>query len=225
MEMNSKVMSLYSSLAVACPDTLKENHGMFVTHVGTELQKHPLMFVGRETNGQGGSFGFSTYVEKDLDWLGRGQGYEYSGSPFFRVVGKVLAGHHGIPYDRNAYERMVWSNLYKIAPTNRRPATQRMHQIQESTCIDLLAEEILDLEPCLVVFLTDWWLNPFLDKWNNDGLITSPSKGSSDFFDIRFAFKKNDVLIPAIALPHPQNKSGNFREDTLIRLISELLNG
>ena len=64
------------------------------------------------------------------------------------------------------YENIVWSNLYKIAPTFGGNPDLRLKRAQFESCYNLLLEEIKIFKPTYILFATgyDEWFDEFDDR-------------------------------------------------------------
>ncbi len=220
-EMNENVSNLYVKLVEQFQQTHGDDHGVFITHKGLKLPKKHIMFVGRETNGIGSSLKERTNLPSkylaadtasDLEWLVDRSSYYYSRSPFWQVVGKTAAAIHRADYADSIFNFISWSNLYHIAKCKKGARINGwMKKAQRKTCSDLFIEEVKQLLPSAIVFLTDEnWLDPFFDEnsdWEKLGYIQNYSKITEPFFVGSFEFNLGKgIVIPAIVVPHPQNK-------------------
>lgn len=131
--------------------------------------------------------------------------YSTSMSFFWNVTYKIICRYYGL--DENSWDwskRLVWSNLYKIAPAERKNPNDIECKWQEKLSIDLVKKEIEEITPkfCIVLTNDSWW-QPFRNNLNtqtlqfqnqNKGIVesveqykdtkiivtTRPFKGSSD---------------------------------------------
>jgi len=90
---------------------------------------------------------------------GRYQPYK---SLFWNITYKLISDYYS--YDRDSFDwskKLVWSNLYKIAPDGSNPDIF-CKSIQSQLSIELIKKEIQELNPkyCIVLTNLNWWL-PF----------------------------------------------------------------
>lgn len=96
------------------------------------------------------------YEQKDSE-------YWASRSFFWQLTTKVIQGYHGItdPNDRSWCEKLVWSNLYKIARQKENPLDD-IKVLQRSGAVELVQLELQELRPKVALVLTsDTWWAPF----------------------------------------------------------------
>lgn len=186
-----------------------------------------LMVVGRAVNSWGD--GKSTAELQDLDarknvmdgvfypdgecqmaWVVRDAGasdqYNTNRSAFWRVIRQVSRGL-GVWQDGQEDEwssHLVWSNLYKISPHAGGNPSNKLCEIQEPGCIDLLREEIREYAPERIVFLTGMgWAWPFMkglgaELQAADGLVEAIGTISVPGADKETSF---------VVARHPQGKA------------------
>jgi hypothetical protein len=64
--------------------------------------------------------------------------------------------------DNNWTRKMIWSNLYKIAPSERANPNDEECKMQEAGCVDLVKKELEEIKPKFCIVLTnDTWWEPF----------------------------------------------------------------
>ena len=104
---------------------------------------------------------FQKYREsKSAQEFYKDSGYRCYRSFFWNVVYKVISDYYP-SVDREGLEwskKLVWSNLYKIAPDGRNPGYY--DQIyQRPNAFELVKKEIEELKPkyCLVITNDEWW--------------------------------------------------------------------
>jgi hypothetical protein len=88
---------------------------------------------------------------------------------FWNVTFKLICDYYN-DLDRDSWnwsKRMVWSNLYKIAPDGANPNGLELN-IQEEYSLKLIKKEIEELNPkyCIVLTNGKWWI-PFQEKLNS----------------------------------------------------------
>ncbi|MBM3436330.1 MAG: hypothetical protein FJY07_08975 [Bacteroidetes bacterium] len=84
---------------------------------------------------------------------------------FWNVVYKTICDHYKFKDRRNSWEwtkKMVWSNLYKIAPSNGYNPNDIEKEWQRKLSLGLIKQEIDELKPrfCIVLTNLSWW-EPF----------------------------------------------------------------
>jgi hypothetical protein len=217
--MNEKVKKLYKKIQdTATKKGLEEKFGLFRTHIIEQSDETSLMFVGRDTycHPEGLIERTEYAVLRDSD--GSNWTYDYCKgrkSQFWRVIGKIQSAYTGKPFDRRVFDNMYWSNLYKIVYKDQMTIEKDMKDQQTELCSDLLYEEIFDIKPKAVLFLTGDNIGKFLAKWEREGKITKPavcknsgvkSSRSGNQYSFTFNFVNNKQTVPALALHHPQGK-------------------
>lgn len=140
--------------------------------VGREYDRSPvkLMFVGRAVNGWEISFADCSSPEATaqsvlkqeniLDEFARdytieesGKKYYYARSPFLRFMKKTVKAFNGT--EENWQQRLIWSNLFKVAPRHRGNPSWAMVRNDIPLYREILEQEILMYHPDLVIFVTD----------------------------------------------------------------------
>jgi len=131
--------------------------------------------------------------------------YRVFRSFFWNVIKKLISDYYG--FERESWEwskKIVWSNLYKIAPDGRNPNWQEM-DFQKETSFELVRKEIEEINPkfCIVLTNLSWW-QPFgealntikienkyipaeiesVEMYNNTKIIVTkrPRFGDSDYY-------------------------------------------
>lgn len=99
--------------------------------------------------------------KKDIADFYKGK-YRAYRSFFWNVTYKLISDYYNI--DRSGFDwarKLVWSNLYKIAPEGANP-DWFCRNLQQPLSAELLKQEIKELKPkfCIVLTNLDWWL-PF----------------------------------------------------------------
>jgi hypothetical protein len=98
--------------------------------------------------------------------------YSVNRSFFWNVVYKLISDYYGLDKEKGDWsKKMVWSNLYKIAPYQKNPGYD-VQELQRKVSIELVKKELEELTPkyCIVMTNEPWW-KPFREK-----LKTSPVK-------------------------------------------------
>lgn len=90
--------------------------------------------------------------------------YNTRRSAFWRVAGRVAREPKGPQMTGIWSSHIAWTNLYKVAPAHEKNPSGRLRRIQASICQDLLVQEVHDLQPRRILFLTGSdWFAPFSD--------------------------------------------------------------
>jgi len=100
-------------------------------------------------------------------WGQNDKKYNTRRSAFWRVIRGVMIGL-GLAFDNQEDwpSYLVWSNLYKVAPTKAGNPGETLCRLQHDGCIRLLRLEVETYRPERILFLTDyqWWARPFLEQ-------------------------------------------------------------
>lgn len=150
-----------------------------------------LMVVGRAVNGWTDSVlpaalcepaevdRYATHVQKSvagsaccpMRWVatcwGSRDDYNTRRSAFWRSIRKVVAGLGIADIASDGWpSRLVWSNLYKVAPAEGGNPGNVLGDIQCAGCVELLSLELQIYRPSRVLFLTGSdWAAPFLSMY------------------------------------------------------------
>lgn len=220
----NEIFNLYNELLEKAKPSYGETHGLQILHKGAKTDTDSILFVGRENRGHGNKISnfkepIKDFVENDFKWLNNS--YKYSGSPFWRVIGKSLNKITGEPYNEKIFQRIYWTNIFKISPHERKPNDNKTRLFQTEASKKILLKEILYLKPRAVVFLTDDWVRSYLDDWKVKGYIAEiKSNDELKYYNLESKFLFENINIPVIVLPHPQNKSSGASEQVLIQHIA-----
>ncbi|AKS43206.1 hypothetical protein WM2015_2849 [Wenzhouxiangella marina] len=96
---------------------------------------------------------------------GQSDGYNTYSSAFWRVVKLVSKdlGVWGEEDEGHWSSRLVWSNLYKLSPQAGGNPSNKLCELQEPGCIELLRQELIEYAPERALFLTGMnWAWPFM---------------------------------------------------------------
>lgn len=132
--------------------------------------------------------------------------YNTRRSAFWRVIHSVMLGLKIHASSENWSSALIWSNLYKVSPSNGGNPGNRLKTIQLQTCTRLLIEEILQRRPKRLLFLTGWnWAIPFLQNEQVD----FQHESSSEFIEALgyTHIYKTSCKIQTVVVPHPQGKT------------------
>lgn len=94
---------------------------------------------------------------------GATEGYNTKKSAFWRAIHSVLRGLSQAAADDDTWpSKLVWSNLYKVAPAEGGNPSNFLCDLQLPGCIELLQAELATYRPRRVLFLTGLnWARPF----------------------------------------------------------------
>lgn len=116
----------------------------------------------RSNSGDPCPLGWVSYL-----WGKENEPYNTRRSAFWRVIRGVMIGL-GLAFDNQEDwpSYLVWSNLYKVAPTKAGNPREILCRLQLDGCIQLLWLEVETYRPERVLFLTDyqWWARPLLEQ-------------------------------------------------------------
>lgn len=232
----SNIENLYHELGKLIEGYHKTNVSPFIIHFGKKFPEHPnegILFVGRATNGNSNGSSIGNNYEHQLRIALEPQNYnnikwieeQFSQknsycrkSAFWRVVRSISKEFYG----DNWYEKIGWSDLYKIAPskrgkTNANPDIELM-KLQKDKCVEILEAEIQMLSPKYVVLFVGNWVSDFLFRLNHG---TSKSIATYEW-GIRKPYKTKLYNIDNryfILTEHPQGKN----ETELINCILNIM--
>ena len=142
-------------------------------------QSVKVMVVGRAVNGWEVEFDDCSSIEAATDsvltqknrmddfaadWIldEHGKKYYYAKSPFLRMMRRLVGAFTGT--EENWQQRLVWSNLFKIAPRNGGNPSWLMIRNDIPLYREIIKEEINQNKPNIVVFVTDM---DFFDPYPN----------------------------------------------------------
>jgi hypothetical protein len=135
---------------------------------------------------------------------------------FWNAAFKLICDYYD-GLNRDSWEwskRMVWSNLYKIAPYDNNPRGIEI-DFQKEISIQLIQKEIEELKPkyCIVLTNGDWWV-PFREK-----LKTQRISVSENFDKIVFHEKYHETEVFVTTRPPIGNAEEHVRQ--LLELIKK----
>lgn len=199
----------------------------FSMRVGSKYNQK-LLVVGRAVNGWGESFrceqldttsSREAVIEKfmtaftdsptecPMEWLSKRWGskdqkYNAKTSKFWNTVSRIYNDlEQSSSPEQEWIHHVAWSNLYKIAPAGGgNPPKQLMNQ-QKETCVEILYNEIREIQPKRIVFLTGMeWVDPFLSKIK---FVEERTQAHRHGIHCGRIFNGAKVII----MPHPQGKT------------------
>ena len=93
-----------------------------------------------------------------------------AGSPFGRVLNGVVHNLEIPDFNEAIWPSyLVWSNLYKLSPSDKGNPNITLRNAQQTGCIDLLRVELETYRPERVLFLTGYdWACPFLEEFTKN---------------------------------------------------------
>lgn len=88
--------------------------------------------------------------------------YNPGRSPFWQLIVRVIQEKNGLAPSSWAWtEKLVWSNLYKIAPQDGKAwnPDEGERMLQRPECVHLMEQELRELQPkyCIVYTGDNWW--------------------------------------------------------------------
>ena len=97
---------------------------------------------------------------------------------FWNVTYKLICRYYDL--DKNSWDwsrKLVWSNLYKIAPAEGKNPNEEECSWRKKISIELIKNEIEEIKPkfCIVLTNDSWW-KPFRDKLKTEVLTHSKLK-------------------------------------------------
>lgn len=139
---------------------------------GKRYEESPfrLMYVGRAVNGWEGNWKGNSVEDLvnqvfsyDFDMASieenpNQNGYNFNKSPFWQLCKPLmkLAGE-----EKNWSDRVLWSNLYKVAPYETGNPSNKLIKETIDYCVQILIYELELYKPSHAVFVTDdWWFDP-----------------------------------------------------------------
>jgi hypothetical protein len=129
--------------------------------------------------------------------------YNTARSAFWRVTRHVHRNLSGHPEDAPDWsDRLVWSNLYKLAPAGGGNPSETLCRLQFASCLQLFQEELSRLWPRRVLLLTGLdWARPFLEA-------TSEVTHATGAIEATGVYTHSDGSVTQLVVaPHPQGRS------------------
>jgi hypothetical protein len=181
-------------------------------------QKPRILVVGKATNGWVTDsrkieilFGDHTVErifnrDSQMVWVKKGHGgkrYNTNRSAFWRIVRQATSN---ILAEKDWYNRIAWTNLYKVSFQKGNPNKALMSG-QFWYCVDILKAELNFFQPDIVLFFTSGWEKPFLDTlFKNEELehVEKLNWGKKPYQTSLFLEKRN--FRKYLITVHPQGK-------------------
>lgn len=141
--------------------------------------------------------------------------YSLFRSFFWNVIYKLICRYYGL--DENGLDwskKLVWSNLYKIAPAERKNPNDEECLWQEKLSIDLVKKEIEEIRPkfCIVLTNDSWW-QPFRASLKTEML--SYAKLKSGIVESIERYKDTKIIVTT----RPFRGSSNKHVKEILELI------
>jgi len=143
------------------------------------------------------------------------------GSPYWRVVGRIVRNRAGLSPSSMWAPRVAWSNLYKVAPAEGGNPNSALKAAQFEACLQLIQSELAFHKPRAIVFLTEspgeeLWFQPFRERlawtgFKDEGKRLVKATGT---------FRVADAEYFAVIAEHPQGRP----EAGMAARITEILN-
>lgn len=147
-------------------------------------------------------------IKSFYDENNKGIQYLFCRSFFWNVVYKTISDYYEL--DRSTWDwsrKLVWSNLYKIAPDGANPDSFEK-ELQQPISIELIKKEIEELKPkfCIVLTNSSWWL-PF-----QKGLRTEAIPFSSELDQIEHFERYGQTSIIVTTRPFRGNNERHVQQ-------------
>ncbi len=156
-----------------------------------------------------------------MSWIEKPQKWNWKRSAFTRLMHQLtvkLLPESDAPW----HSRIIWSNLYKVAPYDGGNPSNRLCSAQEQACLRYFAKELEIWRPRRVVLVTGWnWAQPFVNQFAEHApLPTTPPKLDAkklvDWSGLVY-LTRGSAGIPLVVCKRPEYRRG----EDLVREISE----
>lgn len=147
--------------------------------------------------------------------------YNTAKSPFYRVI-LAAAQALGIldAADPQWPSRLMWSNLYKIAPAAGWHPSKTLVSLQQQYCVRMLVAEIIAWKPRRILFLTGLdWADPFLAEL---GVINARHLTGLLAYAGRIVRPLDDVSASFVVGANPQRKDEQPMVDAIRQAFAAL---
>lgn len=184
-----------------------------------------LMYVGRAVNGWEADWQVSSIddlVEQvfayDFEMASISEnpnqnGYNFNRSGFWQLCKEIMKL---VGEEENWSDRVLWSNLYKVAPYKEGNPDNKLITETIERCIQILTYELRLYRPTHVVFVTDdWWFDPSdTCKASFAKKLDIPVDHKSDSIIIgKGIYKKSWGNIKIVVSKRPEGLKGITREE------------
>lgn len=149
-------------------------------------------------------------------WRSPPPDYNTRRSAFWRVIRSVSLKLVEGACEDDWPTRLVWSNLYKVAPWAGGNPSAALQRVQRAGCKELLNLEISAFRPKRVLFLTGWnWAEKLLDA--SPGMRRPPGAQLVEkVWDRPLASEPGSPVSRFVVAAHPQGKSeGRWTQEVL----------
>ncbi|MEZ9763573.1 uracil-DNA glycosylase family protein [Vibrio splendidus] len=216
-----KYLELLNHLKTSSHRNRSKSLCCFSAQKGSEYNNN-LMIVGRAVNGWGNHFDLDSLDVNSMvkavfeqpsqsfcpmKWVeeswGIKDGYNTNRSAFWRVTKQISTRLNKSSSDDGWASKIVWSNLYKVAPSETGNPSNRLCDEQFNSCNELLMAEIEEYRPNTIIFFTGLdWFNGFLNH-----KLTLSTDLAYNLIEAHGTLKIEDKEISIIIAKHPQGKS------------------
>jgi hypothetical protein len=144
-----------------------------------------------------------------------------SGSPYWRVVGKVVCSRGNISPSSTWAARLAWSNLYKLALCGGRPSAP-LKAAQFEACLRLMQRELSFYKPRAVVFLTENrpgrepWFRPFRERLGSSEFRTEQER----LVLASCVLRVDEAECVAVIAEHPQGRPESCEASLIIEVLN-----
>lgn len=231
--MNNQIKTIYQKLFDSLISSKYKGKDkklcLFNAQVGNQYDKK-LMIVGRAVNGWSNEFTINNInntellsaldtpktSECPLKWIintsNEDEGYNSNRSAFWRIA-KKTAFHLNPKLSNDSWtSSIVWSNLYKIAPSAGGNPSDSLCDLQFQYCNKILQLEIELYKPKYILFLTGInWFNGYLEEKNS-----FENSLEYKYIDATGTYLSSKIIIAK----HPQGKPEDIFISELSRAFS-----
>jgi hypothetical protein len=134
-----------------------------------------------------------------VDSWGVISGYSTNRSAFWRVIKKLIFQLEGNGFtESNWSSHIVWSNLYKLSPSQKGNPANNLCLAQLSGCVEMLRQELHDYAPQVLVCLTGW-------DWAKDFFVGVDAAEQNEYVHV-VGRLNNEIQTKVVVACHPQGK-------------------
>lgn len=148
-------------------------------------------------------------------WMKKVKGnYSTKRSAFWRVINKTITQlEPHLKIEQEWPSKIIWSNLYKIAPVDNKNPNTKLQRVQRDNCIKIIREEILTWQPKRILFLTGFdWAKHFIEGIDE---IEIKSTDELELIDGIGTIKFKDYIGKIAIAKHPQGKKESKMNEEL----------